>query len=122
MKEDEHYDKFLGLVKGRPRGVPLLTVSNHCSPLDDPGVLVGMLPASVTVRPELMRWTICAQEICFKWISAGTGFGSAKVRVFVFSYFRVFVCVTEREMERESVLVDAFVRVCCRPECPCLGV
>ncbi|CAN0355969.1 unnamed protein product [Pylaiella littoralis] len=79
LKEDEHYEKLLGLVKDRPKGVPLLTVSNHCSPLDDPGVLVGMLPASVTVRPELMRWTICAQEICFKWASAGTGFGSAKV-------------------------------------------
>ena len=83
LKEDEHYEKFLGLVKGRPRGVPLLTVSNHCSPLDDPGVLVGMLPSSVTVRPELMRWTICAQEICFKWTSAGIGFGSAKVRLCV---------------------------------------
>ncbi|CAM9402857.1 unnamed protein product [Scytosiphon promiscuus] len=79
LKEDDHYKKFLGMVKERPKGVPLLTVSNHCSPLDDPGVLVGMLPASVTVRPELMRWTICAQEICFKWTAAGTGFGSGKV-------------------------------------------
>lgn len=67
------------MVEDRPKGVPLLTVSNHCSPLDDPGVLVGMLPARVTVRPELMRWTICAQEICFKWTAAGTGFGSGKV-------------------------------------------
>ncbi|CAM9570618.1 unnamed protein product [Ectocarpus sp. 4 AP-2014] len=79
LKEDEHYRKFLSLVKERPSGVPLLTVCNHCSPVDDPGVLVGMLPARVTVRPELMRWTICAQEICFKWTAAGTGFGSGKV-------------------------------------------
>lgn len=79
LKDDDHYRTFLDNVTGRPEGVPLLTVSNHASPLDDPGVLVGMLPASVTVKPNLMRWTLCAREICFKQASTQTGFGSAKV-------------------------------------------
>lgn len=79
LKDDDHYRTFLNNVTARPEGVPLLTVSNHVSPLDDPGVLVGMLPASVTVKPNLMRWTLCAQEICFKQTSTQTGFGSAKV-------------------------------------------
>lgn len=90
LKEDEHYTAFLEAVKERPPGVPLLTVSNHCSPLDDPAVLVGMLPPSLTMRPERMRWTICAQEICFKWAAAAAALGSAKVGVLHYEFMRFF--------------------------------
>lgn len=79
LKDDEHYATLVEVIKDRPPGVPLLTVANHTSPLDDPGVLVGMLPAWLCARPHLMRWTLCAQEICFKMTAAEVAFGSAKV-------------------------------------------
>ncbi|CAM9633722.1 unnamed protein product [Ascophyllum nodosum] len=78
IKDDEHYRVFVEAVRNRPSGVPLLTVANHCSPLDDPGVFVGMLPPSVTATPELMRWTLCAKEICFRGEALQAFFGAAK--------------------------------------------
>ncbi|XP_041984500.1 tafazzin [Aricia agestis] len=48
----------------RPRGVPLLTVSNHHSCFDDPG-LWGVLDAGTLVRRARMRWALAAHDICF---------------------------------------------------------
>jgi monolysocardiolipin acyltransferase len=49
----------------RPESKPLLTVSNHCSTLDDPTLFATLVPWSVDLRPKQMRWTICSEELCF---------------------------------------------------------
>jgi len=44
----------------------LLTVSNHRSLFDDPGVVSCLLPLDVAlVSPKYNRWGICSQEYCF---------------------------------------------------------
>ncbi|XP_039759309.1 tafazzin homolog [Pararge aegeria] len=48
----------------RPRGVPLLTVSNHHSCFDDPG-LWGVLDAGTLLSGARMRWSLAAHDICF---------------------------------------------------------
>lgn len=48
----------------RPPGVPLITVSNHHSCFDDPG-LWGVLDALVLARHGRMRWSLAAHDICF---------------------------------------------------------
>ncbi|KAH6822665.1 Phospholipid/glycerol acyltransferase family protein [Perilla frutescens var. hirtella] len=57
-------DTLLRLVRHRPPGVPLLTVSNHMSTLDDP-VMWG-LKGFPTSDPDLGRWVLAAEDICFK--------------------------------------------------------
>ncbi|XP_013195999.1 tafazzin [Amyelois transitella] len=51
-------------VSHRPRGVPLLTVSNHHSCFDDPG-LWGVLDCMGLMRRSRMRWSLAAHDICF---------------------------------------------------------
>ena len=48
----------------RPRGTPLLTVSNHQSILDDPGLWACFLPWW-RMRPEQMRWSMCTEDVFF---------------------------------------------------------
>ncbi|CAG5020097.1 unnamed protein product [Parnassius apollo] len=48
----------------RPHGVPLLTVSNHHSCFDDPG-LWGVLEARTLASGARMRWALAAHDICF---------------------------------------------------------
>ncbi|XP_050668300.1 tafazzin isoform X4 [Leptidea sinapis] len=48
----------------RPPDVPLLTVSNHHSCFDDPG-LWGVLDTSTLLRGRRMRWSLAAHDICF---------------------------------------------------------
>ncbi|XP_059449496.1 N-acylphosphatidylethanolamine synthase isoform X2 [Corylus avellana] len=57
-------DTLIRLVQSRPPGVPLLTVSNHMSTLDDP-VMWGFkgFPSS---DAKLARWVLAAEDICFK--------------------------------------------------------
>ncbi|KAL8151892.1 hypothetical protein V2J09_021700 [Rumex salicifolius] len=57
-------DTLLRLVRSRPPGVPLLTVSNHMSTLDDP-VMWGF-KGFPTTDPKLARWVLTAEDICFK--------------------------------------------------------
>ena len=64
IKKDEHYDLFLEYVQNRGSGVPLITVSNHRSLLDDPAVMTGILPLWMSLIPSLNRNSICAQEYC----------------------------------------------------------
>ncbi|XP_039157346.1 N-acylphosphatidylethanolamine synthase isoform X4 [Eucalyptus grandis] len=57
-------DTLLRLVRHRPPGVPLLTVSNHMSTLDDP-VMWGFKGFPST-DASLARWVLAAEDICFK--------------------------------------------------------
>ncbi|KNE57285.1 hypothetical protein AMAG_03017 [Allomyces macrogynus ATCC 38327] len=59
-------DKLHEAILARPKGTPLITVSNHASTLDDP-IIWGALPFSIfNTRVNKLRWTLGAQEICYK--------------------------------------------------------
>ncbi|KAK2967154.1 hypothetical protein RJ640_026545, partial [Escallonia rubra] len=55
-------DTLLRLVKSRPPGVPLITVSNHM--LDDP--LMWGFKGFPTSDAKVARWVLAAEDICFK--------------------------------------------------------
>ncbi|XP_039061501.1 N-acylphosphatidylethanolamine synthase-like isoform X2 [Hibiscus syriacus] len=57
-------DTLLRLVRSRPPGIPLLTVSNHMSTLDDP--LLWGFKGFPSVDAKLARWALAAEDICFK--------------------------------------------------------
>lgn len=61
-------DAFERAVTSREPGRPLVTVSNHASTLDDPCVLIAMLPwrffATEGFKHTNVRWTLCANDIC----------------------------------------------------------
>lgn len=57
-------DNLLRLVRSRPPGVPLLTVSNHMSTLDDP-LMWGFKGFPIT-DAKLARWVLAAEDICFR--------------------------------------------------------
>ncbi|XP_061355139.1 N-acylphosphatidylethanolamine synthase isoform X2 [Gastrolobium bilobum] len=57
-------DTLLRLVRSRPPGVPLITVSNHMSTLDDP-VMWGFKGFPI-FDTKLARWVLTAEDICFK--------------------------------------------------------
>ncbi|XP_057976382.1 N-acylphosphatidylethanolamine synthase isoform X2 [Malania oleifera] len=57
-------DTLFRLVRSRPPGVPLITVSNHMSTLDDP-VMWGFSGFPVA-DANLARWVLAAEDICFK--------------------------------------------------------
>lgn len=63
--DDPRYEAFLRAVLQRNSDRGLVTVSNHRSLFDDPGVLSCLLPLPVALRPEYNRWGICSQEYCF---------------------------------------------------------
>jgi len=80
LKKDENYYVFLNSIKNRGKNVPLLTVSNHASPLDDPCLLGAVIPLPMAaLKPELLRFSICAREICFKNAALSTFFSLSKV-------------------------------------------
>ena len=66
---DENYHHFLELViggKGREeKQQGMITVSNHRTLFDDPGVVSCLLPLSIGIQPKYNRWGICTQEYCF---------------------------------------------------------
>ena len=61
---DDNYDNFLNAVVNRG-AAPLITISNHRSLMDDPIVMCNLLPLSISIKPQYLRWNICAQEYCF---------------------------------------------------------
>lgn len=81
----------------RPEGEPLLTVSNHASTLDDPAVVAVLLPWDVVLRPRLMRWSVCSQEICFETPAISSFFGAGKVPL---ARSRVCACVLRSSCRR----------------------
>ena len=72
--QDAAYWSMLGYWRRRPRHVGLITVSNHVSSLDDPGLIAAITPVDVLLRPSKMRWSIATQDLVFpkgrNWIQA----------------------------------------------------
>ena len=56
--------KLMNLVWNRSKTQGLLTVSNHMSVMDDPGLWSAMLPW-YRMRPEQMRWSVCTDDVFF---------------------------------------------------------
>ncbi|CAH9053198.1 unnamed protein product [Cuscuta epithymum] len=56
-------DTLLRLVRSRPPGIPLITVSNHMSTLDDPAM--WGFKGFPTCDAKLARWVLTAEDICF---------------------------------------------------------
>mmetsp|Transcript_24374 Transcript_24374/g.58048 ORF Transcript_24374/g.58048 Transcript_24374/m.58048 type:complete len:403 (+) Transcript_24374:205-1413(+) len=74
-----NYRQTLSLIRSRPPGVPLLTVANHVSSMDDPGLISCLLPYDIVMQPNKMRWGVATQEIVFPkvpWINAFMGAGN----------------------------------------------
>ncbi|CAN0914160.1 ATP-dependent Clp protease proteolytic subunit-related protein 3, chloroplastic [Linum grandiflorum] len=63
----------------RPKGTPLVTVSNHVASVDDPFVIASLLPPSVILDAQNLRWTLCASDRCFKNSVTSAFFKSVKV-------------------------------------------
>ena len=62
-----NYDTLLHHMTERERPQGLITVSNHSSTFDDPGVLSYLIPwwyFATEPRHEGVRWTMCTKEIC----------------------------------------------------------
>ncbi len=56
----------------RPGGRGLVTVCNHVTRVDDPGVVAAVTPTAALLQPDKMRWTLCAANRCFKtrWLAS----------------------------------------------------
>ena len=63
---NENYRKFLHHIQYRDSDTPLITVSNHRSVFDDPGILSCLLPFPIALTAKNIRWNICAEEVCFQ--------------------------------------------------------
>lgn len=57
-------ETLIRLVRHRSPRVPLITVSNHMSTLDDP--LMWGFRGFPTTDARLARWVLAAEDICFK--------------------------------------------------------
>lgn len=57
-------DRLEELVENRPKDHPLLTISNHHSCFDDPGIF-GCLKLRNVASSQRIRWSLAAYDICF---------------------------------------------------------
>lgn len=57
-------DVLINLVFNRKKCRPLLTLSNHQSVVDDPGIWAAMLPWW-RMHPEQLRWALCTEDVYF---------------------------------------------------------
>jgi monolysocardiolipin acyltransferase len=64
--ENEAYSAWLAALRSRKEGTPLITVANHASTYDDPGLMGSIVPFDIVAHPKKMRWGICTQDVCFK--------------------------------------------------------
>ncbi|CAB0041940.1 unnamed protein product [Trichogramma brassicae] len=55
---------MINALKSRPKEVPLITVSNHHSCFDDPGIW-STLDLKYLLNRKKMRWSLAAHDICF---------------------------------------------------------
>lgn len=58
-------EKLQEAIKNRPKGQPLITVSNHVASVDDPLVISSVLPPRLLLDAKSIRWTLCATDRCF---------------------------------------------------------
>ena len=65
IKREERYESFLLTVLHRDPDQGLITISNHRSLFDDPGIVSCLLPLHIAIQPKYNRWGICSQEYCF---------------------------------------------------------
>jgi len=79
LVQDANYKAMLEYWRRRPRDTGLITVSNHASSMDDPGLLAAITPVDVILSPGRMRWTVATQDLVFPegktWIQAFMGAG-----------------------------------------------
>ncbi|KAH8297437.1 hypothetical protein KR044_011853, partial [Drosophila immigrans] len=57
-------ERLVSAVSKRPKGVPLVTVCNHHSCFDDPGIW-GIIPMRLVCNTFRIRWSMAAHDICF---------------------------------------------------------
>ncbi|GAB2277452.1 hypothetical protein Dimus_012158 [Dionaea muscipula] len=72
-------EKLHQALLNRPKGRPLVTVSNHVASMDDPLVIAALLPRHVLMEAQNVRWTLCATDRCFKNRVTSAFFRSVKV-------------------------------------------
>ncbi|GJM91974.1 hypothetical protein PR202_ga08397 [Eleusine coracana subsp. coracana] len=72
-------EKLHQALQERAKGKPLLTVSNHVAAMDDPFIIASLLPPSVMLQAQKLRWTLCATDHCFTNPVLSTFFRSVKV-------------------------------------------
>lgn len=60
-----HGDHYLQEVLSRPEGKPLVSVFNHNSCFDDPGLMGAILSASQLADSKGMRWSVAASEVIY---------------------------------------------------------
>jgi len=65
ISKDDNYEKFLGAIANRQADQSIITVANHRSLFDDPGLMCNILPWYMGIQPRFLRWNTCAQEVCF---------------------------------------------------------
>ncbi|XP_064397997.1 tafazzin-like [Halichondria panicea] len=56
--------QLVKVVAGRPKGTPLVTVSNHASCIDDPAIW-SVLPLKLCTTKRMSRWVPAAKELVF---------------------------------------------------------
>jgi len=67
--EVDNHKVWLDAIYNRPKGQGLITIANHTSMFDDPGVICALTPLSFFWSEPWHggnRWTLCAKEVCFK--------------------------------------------------------
>lgn len=57
-------ETLIRLARSRPQGVPLITVGNHMSTMDDP--LMWGFKGFPTTDARVQRWVLAAEDICFR--------------------------------------------------------
>ncbi|GAB2246441.1 hypothetical protein Droror1_Dr00001934 [Drosera rotundifolia] len=72
-------EKLHEALLNRPKGRPLITVSNHVASMDDPLVISALLPPRVLMEAHNLRWTLCATDRCFKNAVTSAFFRCVKV-------------------------------------------
>ncbi|KAJ4775851.1 Phospholipid/glycerol acyltransferase family protein [Rhynchospora pubera] len=72
-------EKLHDALLHRPQAKPLITASNHVAAIDDPFVIASLLPPSVMLNANNLRWTLCATDRCFKNPAMSAFFRSVKV-------------------------------------------
>jgi len=65
ISKDDNYERFLGAMANRRSDQSIITVANHRSLFDDPGLMCNILPWHMGIQPRFLRWNTCAQEVCF---------------------------------------------------------